>query len=76
MLILFVFVVCLGCFLRVIFVHVMHQMYLIYTACNRLRLSTDIKSLITYLLTYLLTVTTSRHSGVPSHGCCNSSNTM
>jgi len=30
-------------------------MYLIYTACNRLRLSTDIKSVLTYLLTYLLT---------------------
>jgi len=37
-------------------VHVTHQMYLIYTACNRLRLSMDIKSLLTYLLTYLLEV--------------------
>jgi len=27
-------------------------MYLIYTACNRLRLSTDIKSLLTYLLIF------------------------
>jgi len=34
-------------------VHVTHQMYLIYTACNRLLLSTDIKSLLTYFLTYL-----------------------
>jgi len=38
------------------FVHGTHQMHLIYTACNRLRLSTDIKSLLTYLLTYLLTL--------------------
>jgi len=35
-------------------VHVTHQMYLIYTACNQLRLSTDIKSLLTYLLTKMM----------------------
>jgi len=50
MLILFVFNFCLGCFITS-FVHVTHQMNLIYTACNRLRLSTDIKSSLTYLLT-------------------------
>jgi len=56
MLILFVYNCFLGCFITsyIMFVHVTHQMYLIYTACNRLRLSTDTKSLLTYLLTYLL----------------------
>jgi len=56
MLILFVFNF-LGCFITsyIMFVHVINQMFLIYTACNRLHLLTDIKSLLTYLLTYLLT---------------------
>jgi len=57
MLILFVFNCFFGCLIKsyITFVHVINPLYLIITACYRLLLSTDIKSLLTYLLTYLLT---------------------
>ena len=59
--VLYLWVLCIPGVLSVIFTstltltHALYTVFLLCFMCNRLRLSTDIKSLLTYLLTYLLT---------------------